>query len=77
MRIRDLILPEDTVFFTLFREMTGKITEASTVLNEITHELPGGTETAQGRRPCEGHDRSFNVDELEGFVWLDRCTALL
>ena len=37
MRIRDLILPEDKIFFTLFKEMTEKITEASTVLNEITH----------------------------------------
>ena len=44
MRIRDLILPEDKVFFTLFKEMAEKIVEAATTLNEITHELPGGTE---------------------------------
>jgi hypothetical protein len=32
MRIRDLILPEDKVFFTLFKEMSGKISEASEIL---------------------------------------------
>ncbi|MGB9176479.1 MAG: DUF47 family protein [Methanoregula sp.] len=55
MRIHDLILPEDTVFFTLFKEMAEKITEASTVLNEITHELPGGTEKAHLVRQIEHH----------------------
>ena len=44
MRIRDLILPEDQIFFTLFKDMAGKIKEAATTLNEITHELPEGTE---------------------------------
>ena len=53
MRIRDLILPEDKVFFTLFREMAGKIHEASEVLNEITHELPNGTEKGQKIRQLE------------------------
>ncbi|MDD1687609.1 DUF47 family protein [Methanoregula sp.] len=53
MRIRDLILPEDKVFFTLFFEMTEKIAEASTTLNEITHELPGGTEKAHKIRQIE------------------------
>ncbi|MDD4137170.1 MAG: DUF47 family protein [Methanoregula sp.] len=53
MRIRDLILPEDKVFFTLFREMAEKIEEASTTLNEITHELPGGTEKAHKVRQIE------------------------
>jgi uncharacterized protein Yka (UPF0111/DUF47 family) len=53
MRIRDLILPEDKVFFTLFKEMTEKIAEASTVLNEITHELPNGTEKAHRVRQIE------------------------
>lgn len=53
MRIRDLILPEDTVFFTLFLEMAEKIAEASTTLNEITHELPGGTEKAHRVRQIE------------------------
>ena len=42
MRIRDLILPEDRVFFALFSEMAATIGEAATVLNEITHELPSG-----------------------------------
>jgi uncharacterized protein Yka (UPF0111/DUF47 family) len=53
MRIRDLILPEDKVFFTLFKAMAEKIVEASTTLNEITHELPGGTEKAHRVRQIE------------------------
>jgi uncharacterized protein len=53
MRIRDLILPEDKVFFTLFKEMAGKISEASAILNEITHELPSGTEKGQKVRQIE------------------------
>jgi uncharacterized protein Yka (UPF0111/DUF47 family) len=53
MRIRDLILPEDKVFFTLFKAMAEKIVEASTILNEITHELPGGTEKAHRIRQIE------------------------
>jgi uncharacterized protein len=55
MRIRDLILPEDKVFFTLFREMAEKIEEASATLNEITHELPAGTEKAHKVRQIEHH----------------------
>jgi uncharacterized protein len=53
MRIRDLILPEDKVFFTLFQDMAEKIAEASTTLNEITHELPNGTEKAHRVRQIE------------------------
>jgi hypothetical protein len=55
MRIRDLILPEDRVFFTLFVEMAENISEAATTLNEITHELPGGTEKAHRVRQIEHH----------------------
>jgi uncharacterized protein Yka (UPF0111/DUF47 family) len=55
MRIRDLILPEDKVFFTLFSEMTENIAEAATTLNEITHELPGGTEKGHRVRQIEHH----------------------
>ena len=55
MRIRDLILPEDKIFFTLFKAMAEKIVEASTTLNEITHELPGGTEKAHRVRQIEHH----------------------
>jgi len=55
MRIRDLILPEDKVFFILFKEMAEKIAEASTILNEITHELPGGVEKAHRVRQIEHH----------------------
>jgi uncharacterized protein Yka (UPF0111/DUF47 family) len=55
MRIRDLILPEDKVFFVLFKEMAEKIIEAAAMLNEITHELPGGTEKAHKVRQME-HD---------------------
>ncbi|MFZ0005422.1 MAG: DUF47 family protein [Methanoregula sp.] len=53
MRIRDLILPEDKIFFTLFKEMAQKINEAATTLNEITHELPNGTEKAHKVRQIE------------------------
>jgi uncharacterized protein len=55
MRIRDLILPEDKVFFVLFTEMAKKINEAATTLNEITHELPGGTEKGHLVRQIEHH----------------------
>jgi len=53
MRIRDLILPQDRVFFTLFAQMTEKISEAATILNEITRELPEGTEKAHKVRQLE------------------------
>jgi uncharacterized protein len=53
MRIRDLVLPEDKVFFTLFKEMAQKISEASVILNQITHELPAGTEIGQKVRQLE------------------------
>jgi uncharacterized protein Yka (UPF0111/DUF47 family) len=53
MRVRDLILPEDKVFFTLFKEMAEKIREASQILDEITHELPNGTEKGQKVRQLE------------------------
>ncbi len=55
MRIRDLILPEDKVFFTLFLEMAEKIGEAATTFNEITHEIPEGTEKAHKVRQIEHH----------------------
>jgi len=53
MRIRDLNLPEDKIFFTLFKEMAQKINEAATTLNEITHELPNGTEKSHKVRQIE------------------------
>jgi len=53
MHIRDLILPEDRIFFTLFKAMAEKIAEAAGTLNEITHELPGGTEKAHKVRQIE------------------------
>ena len=53
MRIRDLVLPEDKVFFTLFKEMAEKISEASAILNKITHELPAGTEIGLKVRQLE------------------------
>ena len=53
MRIRDLILPQDRVFFTLFAQMTEKISEAATILNEITRELPESTEKAHKVRQLE------------------------
>lgn len=59
MRIHDLILPEDRVFFKLFSRMAVAINEAATVLNEITHELPAGTEKAHRVRQIE-----HNGDEI-------------
>jgi len=53
MHIRDLILPEDKIFFTLFKEMTENISEASATLNEITHELPEGLEKSHKVRQLE------------------------
>jgi hypothetical protein len=53
MRIRDLILPEDKVFFVLFKEMAQKISEASATLNEITHEIPNGIEKCHKVRQYE------------------------
>ncbi len=55
MRIRDLILPEDRVFFTLFKEIADKIAEAAATLNDITHELPEGTEKSHKVRQLEHH----------------------
>lgn len=55
MRIRDLILPQDHVFFALFKEMSEQIIESSATLNEITHELPSGTEKAHKVRQIEHH----------------------
>jgi Phosphate transport regulator (distant homolog of PhoU) len=53
MRIRDLILPEDQIFFALFKDMASKINESATTLNEITHELPEGTEKSHKIRQIE------------------------
>ncbi len=53
MRIRDIILPEDKIFFTLFKEMSQMISEASVTLNEITHELPDSTEKSHKVRQFE------------------------
>ncbi|MEN6609439.1 MAG: DUF47 family protein [Methanoregulaceae archaeon] len=53
MRIRDIILPEDKIFFTLFAQMAGAISESAAVLNEITHELPCSLEKGQRIRQLE------------------------
>lgn len=65
MRVRDLILPENKVFFSLFSEMSEIISEAATTLNEITHELPGGTEKAQKVHQLEhkGDEITRNIYE--------------
>lgn len=55
MRIRDLILPEDRIFLVLFKEMADLIGQASATLDEITHELPEGTEKAHKVRQLEHH----------------------
>lgn len=59
MRLRDLILPEDKVFFSLFKEMAATMKEGADVLNEITHELPSGTEKYHKVRQIE-----HNGDEI-------------
>ncbi len=64
MRIRDLILPEDKVFFTLFKEMAEMIAQASITLNEITHELPNGTEKSHRVRQLE-----HKCDEITRHVY--------
>jgi uncharacterized protein Yka (UPF0111/DUF47 family) len=43
MHIRDVILPEDRVFFELFDRMTGTIEEAAQLLTELTADLSRGS----------------------------------
>ena len=64
MHVRDLILPEDKVFFTLFSQMAETIGEAATTLNEITHELPQGTEKAQ-----KVHQLEHKADEITRHIY--------
>jgi uncharacterized protein Yka (UPF0111/DUF47 family) len=64
MHVRDLILPEDKVFFTLFTRMSETIGEAATTLNEITHELPQGTEKAQ-----KVHQLEHKADEITRHIY--------
>jgi uncharacterized protein Yka (UPF0111/DUF47 family) len=64
MRIHDLILPQDRVFFSLFTQMATAIKEAAAVLNEITHELPSGTEKMHRVRQIE-----HNGDEITRQVY--------
>ncbi len=64
MHIRDLILPEDKVFFTLFTRMAETISEAAATLNEITHELPHGTEKAQ-----KVHQLEHKADEITRHIY--------
>ncbi len=64
MRVRDLILPENKVFFSLFAEMSETIGEAATTLNEITHELPMGTEKAQ-----KVHQLEHRGDEITRTIY--------
>ena len=64
MHVRDLILPEDKVFFTLFAHMAETIGEAATTLNEITHELPQGTEKAQ-----KVHQLEHKADEITRHIY--------
>jgi len=64
MHVRDLILPEDKVFFTLFSQMAETIGEAATTLNEITHELPHGTEKAQ-----KVHQLEHKADEITRHIY--------
>ena len=64
MHVRDLILPEDKVFFTLFAQMAETIGEAATTLNEITHEIPQGTEKAQ-----KVHQLEHKADEITRHIY--------
>jgi uncharacterized protein Yka (UPF0111/DUF47 family) len=64
MRVRDLILPENKVFFSLFVDMSKIIGEAAATLNEITHELPMGTEKAQ-----KVHQLEHKGDELTRTIY--------
>jgi hypothetical protein len=64
MHVRDLILPEDKVFFSLFAQMADTIGEAATTLNEITHELPQGTEKAQ-----KVHQLEHKADEITRHIY--------
>lgn len=72
MRIHDLILPEDRIFFSLFARMADAISEAATVLNEITHELPSGTEKAHRVRQIE-----HNGDEITRQVYENLNESLI
>jgi len=64
MRVRDLILPEDKIFYTLFADMAGIINEAAATLNEITHELPMGTEKAH-----KVHQLEHRGDEITRHIY--------
>jgi hypothetical protein len=64
MRVRDLILPENKVFFSLFIDMSEIIGEAATTLNEITHEIPLGTEKAQ-----KVHQLEHKGDEITRTIY--------
>ncbi|MGA2912175.1 MAG: DUF47 family protein [Methanoregula sp.] len=64
MHVRDLILPEDKVFFSLFAEMSEAIGEAATTLNEITHEIPQGAEKAQ-----KVHQLEHKGDEITRHIY--------
>jgi uncharacterized protein Yka (UPF0111/DUF47 family) len=64
MHVRDLILPEDKVFFSLFAQMAETIGEAASTLNEITHELPQGTEKAQ-----KVHQLEHKADDITRHIY--------
>jgi len=64
MHVRDLILPENKVFFSLFAQMSEIIGEAAATLNEITHELPLGTEKAQ-----RVHQLEHKADEVTRHIY--------
>ncbi len=53
MRIADMILPEDRVFYELFRQMTGQVKRAG----ELLHELAGDLSSA--------HQKCHEIRQLE------------
>jgi hypothetical protein len=65
MRTRDLILPEVPGFpHPLFFEMTDTIAQAAATLNEITHELPGGSKKSPQGTAARASQRQDNPEDL-------------
>jgi len=53
MRIQDLILPEDRVFFTLFKDMTSLLKEAAGLLDGMTSDLSSANQKCDAIRQIE------------------------
>lgn len=53
MRIQDLILPEDKVFFTLFKDLTSMVKEAAGLLKDMTSDLSSAYQKCHAIRQIE------------------------